>query len=218
MLIAVMLAGLANAQPQPTLGQIEAMPPASAGLLILPQTNTSIAKVARATDPMAPPGQLELELIEAPFHLANGCLRQRWTATFRHGQDQAEADATWASASVKPEVSLPTTDDCPEDGYTMLSGDIDPAEALTFLHVLDRISSGAIRATFACRSRLEPAFCSSPRATRAGLRANRPWNVLRLNGLAELWLRQPGELVTTVRFRPDDPTRVSIVRDLPPPF
>lgn len=204
----------------PTLAEIEALPPERAGERLLRGRDHEPVEIARRTRQLyiGIPGVTDYELIEAPQAVPEGCVRRRWTARFVAANDSSEASPLFSEARPTEEIALPVANECPAGGYAILNGGLDRTQAFALLRRLRQLATGQVEVNFDCRSEVESNLCSSPEAIRAGLQAERAWAVMRSSGSAEFWLGEPGQLVTVVRYRLDQPDQVSVGRRIPAPF
>lgn len=219
MLVALIL--LIAADPSaPTLAQVEALPPAQAGELLLKgETHDRIVSSrVKVESGLVPPGWTQYELVEGPHRSPEGCVRRRWTATFSNLPDTT-SDPKFKVAKASDEVALPLAGGCERASYAGVNTGLDKLRALKIMHVFHRITTGEVQASFACRSEIKGDLCASTGKTREHLREMPVWEVSQLSNVPELWLGRPGEgTVTIVRFDPDKPDHVSVTRKIPAPF
>jgi hypothetical protein len=205
----------------PALAEVEALSPLRAGeRLLRGRDHRPIIAAHRAPrQTMAPPGQTEYELLEAPLRREGGCVRRRWTARFVARPPARPADVRiFADIRPREEVALPAGRACPKTGYASLSGDIGQRQAIAALRRLQRVAAGALRPTIRCTTEVDTGSCASPAATRAALRAARAWSVGQSREGTELWLGEPGQLVTIVGFPAGRPDLVTVRQKIPAPF
>ena len=216
----LMLLAVLASEPMPTvtLGEVEALPPEQAGELVLAgREHEPIVSVTRIGG-MLPPGITELELIERARPVPGGCVRRSWTAVFNDPAAGQEAARPLSTLRGKEQVALPSGRGCPASGYTGRDAATSRERALELLRVLDRALARGSAPTFECRDETGGDLCASPAKIRTALAALRPWGVGERLGTAEYWLGIPGQVITKVRFRPDQPGQVSVLRLIPPPF
>jgi hypothetical protein len=211
---------LLAAQAAPTLAMIEGLSPQAAGELVLAnRTHGPIVQVvATKTQPMAPPGSIERQFLEAPVAGAEGCVRRRWTVMFHHGPGVAPDQATPMSSMALTEVALPGAAGCPADGYVRLNPGLEPAQGLPALKRLNALGRGEAKAVFTCSDQTKSDLCGDPETLHRKLAALSPWALSRRDGRMVFWLGVPGQVVTEVSYAVDRPEQVAVSRQIPPPF
>lgn len=217
---------MAAAATAPDLATLEKLPPAEAGAIILAgREHGPIETIIASTPPPIPPGVVERELIEQAVSGPEGCVRQRWTATFYYRLDgdqnatraSLEGGATFASAYKSTEIALLSASGCAAARYARLNRGIDASAGLAALKHLDAIGRGKTKARFTCSGEVEKEFCGSAATARRALAKISPWAVMRKDARIMLWLGNPGSTVTIISYDEATPDRISVERKIPSP-
>jgi hypothetical protein len=207
-------------QGPPTLAATQQGAPEAAGDLVL--AGHDHGPIARIVIPvnqgMNPPGLIERQLVETPVAGAEGCSRKRWNVTFFHGPAVTRDEAPFQNAYATTEVALSGAAGCPNDGYTRLNTDVQPAQGFAALRYLDDLRLRGAKARFTCSDKTSSHLCAGPAKIRQALAMLTPWAVTLEDGDTLLWLGEPGQVVTEVRYRLDRPGRVAVRREIPAPF
>lgn len=211
---------LAPLQAPPTVGGIERLQPREAGEILLKgREHGVIESIAPPTIRSAgPPGLVELELTERPVAVAGGCVRKRWTATFQRQPGADRGAATFADSWARTEVAIAPAKTCPGGRFVHVHPGMTSAQALGALDRLGRIRTGKAKVTFTCSDDTGSSLCRSLAAIRPGLARLSPWAVMRREGRIELWLGEPGQIVTAVSYPEGRPHRVTVKRSILAPF
>jgi hypothetical protein len=219
MLFLTSIAVMSAAPAAPTLAQVEAVSPRRAGELLLGgRMLRPVVSVRRAPSAsINPPGWIEVELFEAPRAATGGCVRQYWQAVFRKNVNNPDETAVFQRADPRVQVALADRG-CGSPAYADVQAGVSTDRALHLLRTMRRIAVGAAATSFDCKDETSRALCGTPRTIRAELRKLSPWQVKESNGIAELWLGTPGQIVTAVTFDADRPRAVSVTRRIPAPF
>lgn len=218
-MILIVMTVLAYAIAAPTLGRVENLKPNAAGKLILRnRLHAPISSAGRAVAAsIGVPGVTNYELVETPQRIAGGCVRRRWTAHFSGRHGAPEATRVLTNVTEREEVALAAGGICPAKQYAILNGAINQRHAIALLEKLRRISTGRVRPRIDCRSDVD-LLCASPNATRAGIAAIPAWAVMQSGEEGEIWLGERGKVVTIVKMSRDNPDKVTVTREIPPPF
>jgi hypothetical protein len=208
-----------QAASRPTLAEIEALTPQRAGEALLGgEAKAPVVSAGRKVERyIGLPGQTEYELVEAGRAVPGGCVRQLWTARFETAEG---GSPVFVEAHPTMQVALRASG-CTNARYAIMNGGVSTTRALVLLKRLRRVGAGAVRASFTCRSTIDPQLCTGPDAARAAIRTRPAWAVMETGGSAEFWLGEPGTggPVTKVRFIPAGRRQlVEITREIPPPF
>ncbi|MBA4047746.1 MAG: hypothetical protein C0476_04305 [Sphingomonas sp.] len=208
------------AGPPPALGAIERMTPEAAGDLVLAgRDHGPIATVARqAATGMDPPGVVELDLVERTVTELGGCIRRRWTATFRYKVGAPAETAVLSDARAATEVALPVGESCPSGQYAGVAPGTGTDAALGALRDLTRIRQFGDDVHATCTDETTSGLCAGPQAMRDALARIEPWAVSVRGDEIKLWLGTPGQVVTDIRYTSCQPMMVAIKRFIPPPF
>jgi hypothetical protein len=211
---------LTSSQASPTLGSILAQPPEAAGEAILQgRDHGRIEKVAPAPRRgMDPPGLVQIELLEQPLATSRGCVRTRWTASFHQPSGAAESAATFADAYATTEVALPSASGCSNSRFVHVNPGLSSEEALDALAFLDELRAPASTVALSCADRTGSGLCGTPHRIRQELARLSPWVVTRAAGNIELWLGEPGQIVTAIRYSAAHRDRIEVERSVPAPF
>lgn len=204
----------------PTVGMIERLSPRAAGDLILKgQEHRPIVGIE--TPPNIGPGPIgivERDLVERPMVRSGGCLRTRWKVKFEHEGGTSAKSAKLSATYARTEVGLPLTSGCDNASFVSISPEISPEEALAALRYLNDIRSGKAAIQFFCFDEVSSGLCNGDDATRGGLASVAPWQVLRRDGSTLIWLGEPGQIATEVRYPVASPGHIMVNRRIPPPF
>lgn len=216
----LMTMALLATQGPPTLAAIETLSPEAAGETILAghQHGPIVKIIAPKQRGMDAPGYLRGEMVERAEAGAEGCSRRRWKIAFFQGRNATTGEAALESVSATTEIVLSGPAGCPDDGYTLLNGDIEPAQAFADLRYLDDLRLRNARAEIRCSDQTGSRLCADPRKVREALAKLSPWAVMREDGQTIFWLGVPGQVVTEVRYRFDRPSQVTVERSVPAPF
>lgn len=203
----------------PVLSSIEGLPAAEAGAIILAGREHGVVESVAppATLALMPPGRVERILTERAVAQAEGCVRRRWTAVFRHRPDEPEGAAAFAEARPATEIARPAASGCPDRGFARLGGGIDVAEAFAALRHLDDVVRHRITVDFQCTDSTGTALCATPATIRRDLSGLSAWMVMRRGTGLELWLGEPGQVVTVISYAPARPGHMTVQRKLPSP-
>jgi hypothetical protein len=167
---------------------------------------------------MNPPGMTELELVEAPVIVPGGCTRRRWMAAFLKRPNDTAEDAGLFNIYSGDEVGLSDAAGCAQTHFVKLQPASDTVQAFQMLRTFQKVADGSLRVAFTCKTVKKDRLCRSSATILAGLAGRPPWVLSTEDGSAEIWLQDDGGTVTTIRFRGEQPRRVSVVRDFPAPF
>lgn len=206
----------------PTIAAIKRLPPRAAGNTALAgEDHGPIAQVVvPAIGPLQAPGVRELHLVERATAIAAGCMRKRWTVSFRSAAG-APDDATLSHAYAVTEVALRNSAACPRDGYVKVALDLEPGAALAALAYYDDIRRRRVKVTFSCSDTTRSNLCLTPRALRDGLASVSPWFVKREIGITTIWLgpraREYGQAVTEITYSASAPASINVTRRTPAP-
>ena len=220
MILVTML--LLAAPTAPTVAAIKHLSPLAAGNAALAgKDHGPIAQiVVPAVGPLQAPGVVELHMVERATATAGGCVRKRWTVSFR-GAGGAPDDATLSYAYAVTEVALRKSVACPRDAYVKVALDLEPGAALAALAHYDDIRRRRVKVTFSCSDSTRSNLCRSPRSLHNGLARVSPWLVKRESGITSLWLgpraREYGQAVTEVSYSASAPATINVTRRTPAP-
>jgi hypothetical protein len=214
------LISLAAAQAAPTLASIEGLSPEAVGELVLQgREHGTVVKVAPAAQGhLDPPGLVKLELTERATAIPEGCVRRRWIATFRQAPGAAEPAATLSDAWAATEVALRPSSGCPAGRFVHVNYGLGIKDALGALEYLDHIRRNKGRVRFSCSDSTGSALCRNSGTTRQELVKLSAWAVTRRGGMTELWLGEPGQIVTSVIYSEALPDRITVKRSVPHSF
>lgn len=217
----MLLVTLLTLQPlaAPTLDEVLHLPPAVAGDLVLRgQAHGRIVSVQEVHETLQPPELTTLHLVEDSLASKGGCSRKRWQASFRRGVNAGSVSAALANVYSMTELKLSASANCGANGYVHLNPSMDVESGLAALVTLDKIRAGTATWRFACTDKTTSGLCKDDATIRRELTMLSPWSVTRRDSYVELWLGTRGQIVTTVRFRPEQPNAVEIERRIPAPF
>lgn len=211
---------LLQTAPAPTLVTVEKLPPERAGELLLAGRAAAPIVATVRPRPIGPgvPGLIDYELIESARAVPGGCLRRRWRASFAGKHPATPENAVFASARPVEEVALAESKRCPASDYSGLQLGTSAAQGLVILARFRDTLTKPGKIEFACKSEVASGLCATAAATRSALRAERVWMITDRGEASELWLGTPGQVVTIVRFNPDAPRQMSVLRKIPAPF
>ncbi len=203
----------------PTLAEVLQLPPANAGEVILEGKNhKTIKSVVQTTARYSqPPGWIQLELIEEARRIAGGCSRKRWIATFQHHENEIPDEAVLVRTYGRVEIAPTASQDCSKSSYVGLNSGVDLDDGFAALMKLEDIRSGAAQVAFSCSDLTGSQLCKDTETTRLELAAIEPWMVSFHEGSFELWLGEPGQIVTKVRLGSSSADPVTVARLVPPP-
>lgn len=218
MIFAVLM--LLDAPSPPTLSAVEAVSPAAAGAMLLAgQDHGPITAVDHpSVHVMGPPGVIEIQLVERSVAGPGGCVRRRWTARFKQSPGAPRGDAVFDTARAATEVARKRNGRCPGTGYAGLSPGLDAEQALAALKHLDEVRAPRSTARFACTNSTASPLCGGDWKIRRELATLAPWQINRQGDAMVIWLGEPGQQVTEVRFDPATPARIAVNRRIPAPF
>lgn len=175
-----------------------------------------VADVRPVDTPGAPPGTVELDLLEAGRAVAGGCVRGRRRAAFRHALDEPADGATFADAHRVDEAALAKGGGCADAAYAHVSPGIPVATALDALARLDRTLRSPGRVRITCRSTIDPGLCADRGATLRALAAAPVRSVLVSADAVELLIGERGQPPIAVSF--DGPDGITVTKETPAPF
>jgi hypothetical protein len=209
---------LALVQHLPTPAEIERLPPAAAGELALvgQEHGPIVAVVRRDGSGMDPPGMVTIELVERAVAGEGGCSRTRWEIVFGVGPDEHVSRRSGPRAGT--EVALFRAGACPDDPYVPVGSNVEAPAALDILRHLDEIRSPRRRINFLCSDTTHSHLCFNARTIRREVARLSPWQILRDGDVTILWLGIRGQVVTELRYPAASPDRVTVKREIPPPF
>lgn len=201
------------------LNEVLPLPAAEAGDVVLSSNNHGlIVSVHEVNTQMQPPDVVQLQFVEEAARSEVGCSRTRWTATFQAGNGRTLGEAVLKSTSGTTEIKLTPANSCGQDDYVHLNPGLDKETGLAALMWLERVLAGSDDQRFVCADDTESGLCEDASKIRQELAALQPWAVTRQKGHLELWLGTPGQVVTALRFQPQEPELIDIERRIPAPF
>lgn len=216
MILAVLLL-----QAAPTVAAVDRLPPADAGVAVLRGKAHGPIEAVAVVEPghLPPPGFVDRDLIERPVRDGSGCVRRRWRASFRSLTLSQEGPFVLDSVYAMTEVALAATSTCPTSAYVHLNPGIDQGMGLATLTRAERIRTGHIRVAFDCKDQTGDAgFCRNRASILRELRTRRPWIMTREKGGLAVSMKGQTPGVVTMRFDPQAPDRVNVVKAYPSPF
>lgn len=201
------------------------LPPVEAGEWALAGLEHGpIIEVERVKDHMAPPGEVAMIYREAASQVPLGCARRWWRVAFANQQtpsvDQAEADrgARVISRNSGYEVALTSSEQCPIDGYALVSNGLPVSVALHALRRLRQVAAGKPSLAIECTDKTSSDICKSPTNTLNELGSLPARMVEYLNGPFSIVLGVPGQPMTLVMFGGSKSNTMQVSRFLPAPF
>lgn len=206
------------AAASPTLAEALALPADVAGDRVLQDLDHGVVEsVGRNTDiRLAPPGVVEVHLVERPALGRESCVRRRWTVWFRAEPGDHGHVANIREGSDK-EIALTSSGSCPRDGYAHINPGLDQAQAIAALTALEGIRSGRSGLTLSCRDETASGLCEDDQSVRSELVRLPAWAVTREGEAVLIWLGGGGFAVTEVRLDPHTPDRAEVSRRTPAP-
>lgn len=204
----------------PIVSEVRALSPKRAGDLVLAgrEHGEVVTVEAVAEVGPAPPGSVELDLVEAARSENGACVRRRWRANFRHGPGATRDAARFTDAYAVQEVALSERGGCARAGFAHVNPGLPTAAAVESLARLRRIATGRERVKIACASPFDPRLCADRRATLARIAAEPVWAMPGRAGGVELWLGRRGEAPIIVGLHAAGPDRITVSREAPAPF
>lgn len=220
MMLALVAAVLLTA-PEPTLslGSIRSLSPRAFGNVVLRGRNLGIVEKVetQANHALEPPGSVTLELTERPKVIANGCVRQMWSARFQRALGDAESAAVFQHAYATTQVALRSASTCLSGSYAHLNPGLSIEEALSALRFLQEVRSGKAKVQFTCTDTTGSSLCRTPQGIRRELTKLPAFIVMRSGGRTEVVLGKPGQAVTVVSYSETSRDRVRVERRVPAP-
>lgn len=206
-------------EASPSLASIEGLSPEAAGQIILKDHEHGVIESVAQDLGLDAPGVTTLKLRERPSSISGGCVRKKWSASFRRQPGVTPGSATLTSAYAVTEVSLPSLPDCSHGEFVHVNPGLTVEEALSALARLQDIRSGRAKVGFSCSDSTASALCETAETIRQELASLPAWAVTRKNGeTLELWLGERGHLVTAVSISATAPGHVAVERRVPAPF
>ena len=216
---------LLSAQSPLTVSEALALPPAEAGAWALAGLEHGpIVGAERVNDRTEPSGEVAMIYREAASPVAFGCARRWWRVAFTDRQtpsiDHADADrsARVTSRSSGYEVALNSTEQCPIDGYALVSEGLPVAVALDALRKLRQVAAGESSLAIECTDKTRSDICKSPANTLHELGSLPARMVEYHNGPISIVLGVPGQPMTLVMFGVPESNTMQVSRFLPAPF
>jgi hypothetical protein len=202
------------ASSAPTLAEVNRLPPAAAGDLVLQgKDHAPIEEVTTPPpQPLTPPGWSELHLVERPVLIGRACSRTRWVATFARDFNAPESSSALRNTYGRPELGLAPSGQC-SGTYVHLNLGIAPGKAVTALEQLEQIRTGQRKVHFACSDSTSSDLCRDDATIRRGLARLTPLVVSPHGKAVVFWL----DSMTSVGFLPEDLDEVVVTRAVPPP-
>ena len=160
------------------------------------------------------PGVDTFDLIEVPGHEAAGCTRRRWHVSVPR-EGTAFQRTVAVSSSIEVTMEQP---DCSGADYARINPGLAPAEAIAVLQRLHQLDFLGMRLVLACGEGVKDRQCNRGHSLAEVIAGLRPWLVGRKEQEFYIWLGQPGQLVTEVRFAAGNPSSTQASRRIPAPF
>lgn len=203
----------------PMLNEVLPLPAAEAGDVVLSGNNHGlIVSVHEVKDQMQPPDVVQLQFVEEAARSEVGCSRTRWTATFQAGNGRTLGEAVLKSTFGTTEIKLTLGNSCGQENYVRLNPGLDKEAGFAALMWLEGFLAGSDDQRIVCADDTGSGLCDNARKIRQEIAALQPWAVTRKEGRVELWLGTPGQVVTVLRFQPQEPELIEIERRIPAPF
>lgn len=211
---------LSAVQPAITLGEALNLPPHQAGDRVLTSASHGQIIEMEVLPPrgMNPPGIVEVDMREATRTLNEGCHRQSWRVTFLHGPGQTKEDARPLSSYANQQVTLKSANSCAGVMFAVIGGSLSTDQALTALTVLQKAVSTKRTLRIVCDDQTRSELCRTEADLRRELRRLSPWVVTNQNGVTEIWLGTPGQVITKVIMSGTMDRISKVERSVPPPF
>lgn len=218
-LIFLALMTLLQQPAPPMLNEVLPLPAAEAGDLVLSGNNHGlIVSVHEVNTQMQPPDVVQLQFVEEAARSKGGCSRIRWTATFQAGNGRTLGEAVLKSISGTTEIKLTPANSCGQNDYVHLNPGLDKKMGFAALMWLEGVLAGSDDQRFVCADNTGSGLCDDAGKIRQKLAALQPRAVTRTRGHFELWLGTPGQVVTALRFQPQESELIDIERRIPAPF
>lgn len=221
MLLALLSSALLTSSlAAPTLAALKDLSPEAVGNIVLSGRDHSIVEsvASPAVRGLDPPGQVKLQLTERASHRYGGCVRRRWTATFLQTPGSPESSAALHDAWPNTEVALLSNSPCSSGEFVHVNPRLTIEAALRALGHLSDVRSGKAKVRFTCADSTRSKLCRTPEMIRRQLARLPAWAVTMEDGATELWLGEPGQVVTSVSFDQARPLQVKVERAMPAPF
>lgn len=211
---------LASSQSVPTIAALEGLPPEAVGEVVLAgRDHSRIEAVEIPVPDFAPPGVVQLHLVEQASRQLGGCVRRRWTAAFHPPTPESpKSAAVLRRAYSVTEVALPSEAGCSGAEFASLNSGLPVEAALGALAYLTDVRSGKAEVRFSCTDTTGSDLCRSPRTIRQELAGLPAWAVTTRGAATELWLGDRGRAVTAFRFTDRGSLEVTVHREIPAPF
>jgi hypothetical protein len=202
----------------PSIASIEDLEPSAIGEIVLKGREHGIVESVTPDRGLDPPGVVRLNLTERPSAILRGCVRRKWTATFRHRPGVGEKTAILSDAFMTTEASLPTVSGCSNGEFAHVNPGMSVDEALSALRHLMQVRNGKAKVRFSCSDSTGSRLCRTPRTIRRELAKLPAWAVTKRDGKIEFWLGDRGQTVTAVSYSETWLDQVSVERRIPAPF
>jgi hypothetical protein len=202
----------------PSLASLEHLSPAAIGDVVLRGRDHGVIESVAPDRGLDPPGVVKLKLTERPSRISGGCVRKQWTASFVSEPEKPRSSATFKDAYSAFEVALPSASGCANGQFAYVNSGMELEHALGALGHLRNLRSGKARVRFSCTDSTGSDLCRTSKAIRRELARLPAWAVTRKAGGIEIWLGQPGQIVTAVRYSETLPDQIRVDRRIPAPF
>jgi hypothetical protein len=202
----------------PSLALLDDLSPAAIGEVVLRGRDHGVIERVAPDRGLDPPGVVRLKLTERPSRISGGCVRKQWTASFVSEPGKPESSATLKDAYSAFEVALPNASGCANGQFAYVSPRMSVEHAVGALGHLRNLLSGKTKVRFSCTDSTGSDLCRTSKAIRRELARLPAWAVTRKDGEIEIWLGQPGQIVTAVRYSETSPDQIRVDRRIPAPF
>lgn len=203
----------------PTLGELAALSPSSAGTLVLRGEPHGL--VESVVEPnvigLSLPYTVERHLVERPLFDGEGCVRTRWTVEFVGSPGKNINDARLSNKRRSLEIIKSLSPVFPAGQYVHLSTGLDSAAGFAALSQLEELRSGRRSVQFVCSDETSSKFCGTPTVICAALKKLTPWMLTREGSAILVTLGERGSAATIVRFDSIRPNIIGVSRSYPAP-
>ncbi|WP_411342282.1 hypothetical protein V6U71_11095 [Sphingopyxis sp. J-6] len=214
-ILAILLSTQTTASPQ--LIDIEGLSTEKAGDLVLAGFEHRPIIAISQQKIFGPPGMVELKLAESPERRGSGCERRVWTTSFLLPIEGRIGTGRMQPPYASREVALSSNLPCELAIYSELSAELSVERGVELVAALKSFALEATAVRFRCSDSTRSGLCRDDERIRAALRDLRAWHVKENSGEAVMWLGEPQQTVTEVRFIFPDPQVVKINRFVPAP-
>ncbi|WP_347093013.1 hypothetical protein [Sphingomonas parapaucimobilis] len=202
-----------------SFGEARRLPPVVAGERLLKGVDhRPIETFIAPAGGMNAPGVIDVDLVERPFAIDQGCSRIRWTVRFRASPNDMLDHATPEGRHQTTEIARAKPTGCSTANYVHLNPGVDTLQGFAILEQLHRFLSGKAKFVIQCADETASGLCDKEAAIPAELARLKPWNISASPNGFLIWLGTPGKTVSEIRFDPHRPGRAWVNRSVPAPF